>query len=141
LKGDGFLFDLTITIKFMRKHISKWLPALFAMLVIFFFSARPPSALPYFDWADFIVKKGGHIIGYAILAFLLWRAFDFKEQKVWVAWFLAILYAITDEFHQSFVPGRHSSIWDVLIFDNLGALISLWFADRYRKQNDQIRVN
>jgi VanZ family protein len=118
----------------MRIQISKWLPALLVMMVIFFFSARPPSELPYFDWADHIVKKGGHIIGYAILAFLYWRAFDFKEKKVWAAWLFAILYAITDEFHQSFVPGRFSSVWDVLIFDNLGALISLWLAKRYRKQ-------
>jgi VanZ family protein len=118
----------------MRIQISKWLPVLFVMLVIFLFSARPPSELPYFDWADRIVKKGGHIIGYAVLAFLYWRAFDFKEEKVWVAWFLAVLYAITDEFHQSFVPGRFSSVWDVLIFDNFGALISLWLANRYRKQ-------
>jgi VanZ family protein len=124
----------------MRNQIFKWLPALFVMLVIFLFSARPPSELPSFDWADRILKKGGHIIGYATLAFLYWRAFDFNEKKVWVAWLLAMLYAITDEVHQSFVPGRFSSVWDVLIFDNLGALISLWLANRYRKQSDQIPV-
>lgn len=125
----------------MRIQISKWLPALLVMLVIFLVSSRPPSELPYFGWADRIVKKGGHIIGYAILAFLYWRAFDFKEKKVWVAWLFAILYAITDEFHQLFVPGRFSSVWDVLIFDNLGALISLWLANQNRKQkrSDSIR--
>jgi len=110
------------------------LPALFMMLLIFLLSAQPSSQLPNFDWADRLVKKGGHAVGYAILALLYWRAFDFKDEKRWVAWLLALLYAVTDEFHQSFVPGRHPAILDVLIFDNFGALISLWLVNRYRKQ-------
>jgi VanZ family protein len=112
----------------------RWLPALFMMLLIFLVSAQPSSQLPNFDWADGLVKKGGHAVGYAILALLYWRAFDFKDSKRWVAWLLAVLYALTDEFHQSFVPGRHPAIWDVMIFDNFGALMSLWLVNRYRKQ-------
>jgi len=104
------------------------------MVVIFLFSAQSSSQLPNFDWADKFVKKGGHVIGYAILALLYWRAFEFKRNKRWVAWLLVLLYASTDEFHQSFVPGRHPTIWDVMIFDNLGALISLWLVARHRKQ-------
>jgi len=104
------------------------------MLLIFFISAKPSSQLPNFDWADKVIKKGGHVIGYAILALLYWRAFDFMRNKRWAAWLLVLLYAATDEFHQSFVPGRHSTIWDVVIFDNFGALISLWLLSRYRKQ-------
>jgi VanZ family protein len=112
----------------------RWLPALFMMLLIFFVSAQSSSQLPNFDWADRLVKKSGHAVGYAILTLLYWRAFDFKDEKRWVAWLLALLYAITDEFHQSFVPGRHPVLLDVMIFDNFGALISLWLVNRYRKQ-------
>jgi len=104
------------------------------MILIFLISAQPSSQLPNFNWADTFVKKGGHIVGYALLAFTYWRALDFKGNKRWIAWLLAILYALTDEFHQSFVNGRHSTIWDVLLFDNLGALGSLWFINRYGKQ-------
>jgi VanZ family protein len=104
------------------------------MVIIYIFSAQPSSYLPNFDWADKIVKKGGHMIAYAILALSYWRAFDFRENKYWLAWLLAVLYALTDELHQAFVPGRHPTLFDVLIFDNLGALISLWIANRYRKQ-------
>jgi len=104
------------------------------MLLIFLVSAQPSSQLPSFDWADGLVKKGGHAVGYAILALLYWRALDFKDSKRGVAWLLAVLYAVTDEFHQSFVPGRHPDVLDVLIFDNFGALISLWLINRYRKQ-------
>jgi VanZ family protein len=114
--------------------IRRWLPALFMMLLIFSVSAQPSSRLPNFDWADTFIKKGGHVVGYAVLALLYWRAFDFMRNKRWIAWLLVLLYAATDEFHQSFVSGRHSTIWDVLVFDNLGALISLWIVDRYRKQ-------
>jgi VanZ family protein len=103
------------------------------MLVIFLFSARPSWDLPNFDWADWLIKKGGHMIGYAILAALYWRALDFQKEKRWLAWCFAIIYAGTDEFHQSFVPGRTPSIWDVLIFDNLGALVSLWFLSHYKR--------
>ena len=117
----------------MRIQILKWLPALLMMVGIFLVSSRSPSELPDFGWADAIVKKGGHAIGYALLALLYWRAFDLKKEKRWVAWLLAVAYAVTDEFHQSFVPGRHPSLWDVILFDNVGTLISLSLAD-YSKQ-------
>jgi VanZ family protein len=125
----------------MRIQFFKWLPALLIMLVIFRFSARPSSELPSFDWADRIVKKGGHMFGYALLALSYWRALDFRQEKRWMAWLFTVLYAVTDEFHQSFVPGRHPSLWDVIIFDNFGAIISLWLLHLYRKQKrpDSIR--
>jgi len=112
----------------------RWIPSLVVMLVIFTFSAQSVQLLPDFGWADTIVKKGGHMIEYALLALSFWYALDWKGDRHWLAWLLAILYAITDEFHQSFVPGRHPSVWDVVIFDNLGALISLWLAGRFVKQ-------
>ena len=77
--------------------------------------------------------------GYALLALTYWRAFGFRREKGWLAWCLTILYALTDEFHQSFVPGRYSSILDVLLFDNLGALISLWAVTLYKTQRSDSR--
>lgn len=66
------------------------------------------------------------MLGYGLLAWSYWYGLAMRPHKRWVAWFLAILYAVTDEYHQSFVAGRSSSAWDVLVFDNLGALISIW---------------
>jgi VanZ family protein len=117
----------------LRRIVHRWFPALLMMLVIFWFSSQPSNELPYFDWADRIVKKGSHMIGYGLLAILYWRIFDHRNDKRWSAWFLAVLYAVADEFHQSFVAGRNASAWDVLIFDNLGALVSLWLAGRFIK--------
>lgn len=104
------------------------------MLVIFLFSAQPSSNLPDFDWLDRAVKKGGHIFGYALLALAYWRGLQFRADKRRVAWLLALLYAVSDEFHQSFVSGRGASMWDVMLFDNLGALIALWLGSRSGKQ-------
>ena len=105
------------------------------MLIIFLFSSQPSSDLPDFNWADKIVKKGGHLVGYAILALSYWHAFRMQQDKRGLAWLLTVLYALTDEFHQAFVPGRHSTIWDVLIFDNLGAMLSLWIVSNWIHNN------
>lgn len=104
------------------------------MLVIFLFSAQPSANLPDFEWLDGVVKKGGHMLGYALLALAYWWALGFRRDRRWQAWVLALIYAATDEWHQSFVPGRSPSAWDVLIFDNLGALVALWLAGVLEKQ-------
>lgn len=96
------------------------------MLIIFGFSARPGSELPDFGWADVLVKKGGHMAGYAMLALAYLFAFRMQTRWRWACWLLALGYAVTDELHQSFVPGRTAAALDVLVFDNFGALISLW---------------
>src|SRR5215212_9785163 len=128
----------SLTAAFRTSRFAKWFPALLMMLLIFIFSAQPGSDLPNFDWADRIVKKGGHMLGYALLALSYWWALDLQKDHRWLAWLLAIFYAMTDEFHQSFTSGRHPTVWDILIFDNLGALISLWLSNLLikRKQPD-----
>ena len=115
-------------------QLYKWLPALLTMGIIFWFSSQLSTELPNFDWADKIVKKSGHVLEYAIVAYWYWHALGMEKDRRRLAWLLAVLYAVTDEFHQSFVPGRYPSVWDVLIFDNFGALIGLWLADRHLKQ-------
>jgi|SRR6185503_15724708 len=121
-------------IKKLNIQLYNWIPALLIMGVIFWFSSQPSSNLPNFDWADKIIKKGGHMCGYALLAWSYWRATQFQPNRRRLAWFLAILYAITDEYHQSFVTGRFPSAVDVLVYDNLGALLSLWITHLTIKQ-------
>ena len=118
----------------IRSQILKWLPALVVMGVIFWFSARPSDELPNFDWADRLVKKSGHMVGYAVLAISYSHALGRQTYRNGLAWILALLYAITDEVHQSFVPGRNPSVWDVLIFDNVGAVLGIWLDNKIRKQ-------
>jgi VanZ family protein len=95
------------------------------MLVIFAFSSQPGSKLPNFlDW-DYVIKKMGHVIGYALLALSYFHLLRYDKKRYWLAWLLALTFSATDEFHQSFVSGRHASVYDVLFFDNFGALIGL----------------
>ena len=96
------------------------------MGIIFLFSALPANKLPSLSgWFDIGFKKGGHFFAYGILASLYLMGIDERHPRsISLAWGLATLYAISDEFHQSFVPGRFASILDVGI-DALGAFSGL----------------
>jgi VanZ family protein len=94
------------------------LAALAWMALIFVFSAQPKNEIPAFGGWDLLVKKSGHMLEYAGLVWLWHRALN--RRMAWLAWGLAVLYAATDEFHQSFTPGRHATLLDVGI-DGLGA--------------------
>lgn len=118
----------------LKTWVYRWSPAALLMVVIFVLSARPSTEMPSFGIWDYFVKKGGHVAGYGLLALTYWRGLGLERGGKWLAWGLAICYAITDEIHQSFVPGRHPALWDVILFDNFGALIFLWLAALYRKQ-------
>lgn len=79
------------------------------------------------DFANFIVRKGAHFTEYFILYMLLLNVL--REKFNWskaLIYSLAgvFLYACTDEFHQSFVPGRGPAFRDVLI-DTSGGLVAL----------------
>lgn len=110
-----------------KNPVLRYLPAVLMMLAIFLFSTGSAVEMPKRLLA-MIVNKGGHMIGYGILALTYWRIFEFKGNRFWLAWLLTVLYAGTDEIHQAFVPGRHPSLFDVFVYDNLGALISLLLA-------------
>lgn len=113
--------------------LKRWLPALLMMALIFGFSSIPSTAMPEFGGLDFSIKKFGHALGYGLLARAYLRGLGGK--RPWLAWSMALAYAALDEFHQSFVPGRGPSAWDVLLFDNIGALAGLWAGSLLRKRN------
>jgi VanZ family protein len=106
--------------------IVRWLPAIIMMIVIFGFSSIPGKDLPSFGTLDLLFKKGAHVLGYALLAFSFWYGQSFSRRNWWLALLLAVLYAITDEFHQSFVVGRHPSWVDALVIDGSGAGLGLF---------------
>lgn len=111
----------------------RWIPTLLMMVAIFLFSASPSTDVQS-DWWDPIIYKGGHVIGYAMLTLSLWRGLGFRTDQHWLLWLLAIAYAVSDEYHQSFVPGRHPAAFDVLVYDNIGALLSLWVTGVWMKR-------
>jgi VanZ family protein len=113
-----------------KRLLARWWLAALMMALIFALSSRPSSALPQFGWADTIVKKGGHVVGYGALAAGYWRALGWKPRLWWLALAMAVAFGMTDELHQVFVAGRHHSGWDVILFDAPGAALGLWLARR-----------
>ena len=110
-------------------RVSAWLPVLAWAAVIFALSSIPNLGTGLGTW-DTILRKGAHVTEYAILGLLLLRALG-REAP---AFALGVAYAITDEVHQHFVSGRHSSPIDVAI-DSAGILLGVLVAARARVAN------
>jgi VanZ family protein len=93
-------------------------------------------------FVHFIVRKIAHLSEYAILGLLAARAFITSSRGALRSlWFLfslllVIVYALSDEYHQSFVPARTGSIYDSLI-DMTGGLIGLLLVALWRKVRDR----
>ena len=116
----------------MRKRdlgtrLRAWLPVILWMGLIFYLSSQPD--IPYHPnvVADHAIKKAAHMAEYGVLALLLRRAVASTTQTHspdrW-AFLLALLYALSDEVHQLFVPGRNGTLFDVG-FDAMGAVLAL----------------
>jgi VanZ family protein len=92
------------------------------MGVIFYLSAQP--AVGHHPWWDLIARKLGHVTGYALLTALwAWALRGVVRRPVLVAVCIALAYACTDEFHQTFVHGRNGTPVDVGV-DAIGMAIA-----------------
>ena len=112
----------------MKSWIYRWVPAIVVMAVIFIASATPGSDIPGFGRWDEFFKKGGHMLGYALLATASYHAMNSSNRSIKQKFILVLcivaLYAASDEFHQRFTPGRTASFRDVGI-DVAGGLIGV----------------
>lgn len=113
----------------LNKIIRYWVPPVIWMTIIFYLSSQQKVSITYTYVFDFMIFKALHMIEYAILYFLLFRGFysiDGQQltinNKLIFPLFLAILYAVLDEFHQTFIPTREGRIRDVVI-DASGILL------------------
>ena len=106
-------------------RLDLWLPPVVLMGVIFAFSAQP-SLDSGLGLIDLIGRKLIHFAEYALLCFLLWRPLATITDARRAALFAFLItsgYAATDEFHQTFVDGRHGNPVDWLI-DSAGAALA-----------------
>ena len=133
----------------VRRFVSHWLPLIAWLAFISFassdnFNAGNTSRIigPLILWLfpqtspetlatiHFITRKIAHFTEYAILGFLAARAFRTSPRpSISRRWFLIcatliVVYALVDEYHQSFVPSRTASVWDSFI-DMAGGLTAL----------------
>ncbi|MCK9274035.1 MAG: VanZ family protein [Syntrophales bacterium] len=118
----------------MNNYFLKWnyfylVPSVCYGILIFILSSisRYPESVPSFWGFDKVL----HLTVYFIFGFLLarmcanspWRGLNKKYFLISVT--AGILYGITDEWHQSFVPGRTATIADAL-FDSLGIVLGVF---------------
>jgi VanZ family protein len=118
--------------------LARWAAVLGWMALIFFLSAQPDLPHPQSGWADRLVSSTSHALEFGVLAVLLASALEAhcpRRRSLLIAFLVTALYALSDEFHQSFVPGRHPDPWDV-VCDVAGAAVGLglWAAWRRRRE-------
>lgn len=122
----------------MKNFFKYWLPPIIWAAAIFTLSSIPDLRSGLLTFWDVVLRKTAHMLEYAILAALLARVGFSREQKgkikiYAVVIFGVLIYALTDEWHQTYVPGRTGSIIDVLI-DTAGGVIGALLHLRIRQQ-------
>ena len=109
-----------------RGWARRWGPAVAWMALIFALSAQSQLPSPEQRWLDFVIEKSAHTFEFSVLAVLLARALGGTGLSRRRIFFLAVgltwLYALSDEFHQRFVPGRKAD-WNDVLVDWLAALL------------------
>jgi VanZ family protein len=125
--------EVTRTRRTPLRALALWAPPLALMGVIFALSAQPDLSSGL-GTADLILRKLAHMVEYALLVFLWWRALRdvvAARTAVFVALAISVAFAASDEYHQSFVEGRHGTPVDVLI-DSVGMAAVAWLLLRRR---------
>ena len=104
------------------------------MAAIFILSAQPAAG--HHAWWVIVIRKLGHITGYALLTAAWWWALGGVVDRplLWAVG-ISLGYACTDEFHQTFVRGREGTPRDVGI-DSIGMAIAALLIDLRRKTSD-----
>lgn len=122
----------------MLRFLKSWLPVLLwsAMILSFandsFSEAKTHGSLERLfgsipEAVNAVIRKGGHIVGYAILALLAWRA----QRTLFVALLIAFVVAVIDESMQAMTATRGGTPFDVVL-DTCAALLALLFVPKVR---------
>ena len=140
--------------------VKNWAPAIAWMSLIFLFSTEifsgsntssffrpllswflPSLTSEQIDLIHFLLRKFAHWIEYFILCQFLLRGFSAhfplwkRSRRLFWGLLWAMLYAAGDEWHQSFVPSRSPSPFDVLI-NSCGAICGAWWFERSKKMGN-----
>ncbi len=109
----------------ISRAVTVWLPVVAWAALIFVLSAQPDLGTGLGVW-DTILRKLAHMAEYGLLLFLLWRPLrELMDERtaIFAAFAIALAYAASDEWHQSFVEGRHGTPVDVAI-DAVGMAVA-----------------
>ncbi len=115
-----------------------WIPVILYASIMFYLSSLShlPRFLPTFFLADKLLHGGE----YAAFSLLIFRAFELSphrsqrlRSRILLTILIVTLYGISDEFHQSFVPYRDPSVFDLMadiVGGSLGIYIGHWLLRR-----------
>lgn len=143
-----------------NQFLRNWFPVFLWASLIFFFSTDifssantagafepilqqifPQLTPDYIERIHAVFRKLGHFTEYFVFGGLLWRALHSQDaagtrsRRLLLSLAITVIYAISDEWHQSFVPSRSASVIDVLI-DTIGGLCGIW-SFKLRKSRDE----
>lgn len=120
----------------LNRILKYWLPAVVWAFIIFSFSSYPTGKSSEIHWQDFVIKKSAHVFVYSVLTILVYRAFvntGFKEKFATKYTLISnVLYAISDEYHQGFTPGREPTLRDIAI-DTFAIFLVLYIIKNLRR--------
>jgi len=133
-----------------QEFLRNWFPVFLWALLIFFFSTDifssvntagafepilqqifPQLTAYHIERIHAVFRKLGHFTEYFVFGGLLWRALRLqnpagtRSRRLVLSLAITVIYAASDEWHQSFVPSRSASLIDVLI-DTTGGLCGIW---------------
>lgn len=118
----------------------RFIPAILWMVFIFFLSSQSTIGIGETRTQRFLILKTFHLIEYAVLYVLIYFATNSTKKSIPFAYF----YALSDEYHQSLVPGREGRFTDTLI-DLIGIFIGVIFIkilvnllNTYKKSSPQL---
>ena len=111
-----------------RSRPISWITVVLWMALIFWLSSIPDLRSGFQPLWDLVLRKFAHAGEYAVLGWLSYRAFAIngvsRNRAVAYAVAIGVLYAASDEYHQTFVPGRNGAFLDASV-DAWGALVGV----------------
>ena len=130
-----------------RALLLRWLPLLLWMAWVYWISDQPSVPHPgrRVGVSDNLFDYSAHAFTFGVLTVLVWRVLStwrlssapLSPWRPGVAGALAALYAVSDEVHQSFVPGRWAKVQDWLA-DLLGILVAVGLLYAWRRQRPRV---
>jgi len=117
-------------VRLLYRHAvrARWFYAVLASAIIFTQSSFPvhvPGKIPNLDKVIHFVMYFGLCMAYFNVATR--GGTRTSSRACWVAFWLTVAYGISDEWHQSYVPGR-SADWEDVLADSVGAGVAIWLA-------------
>ncbi len=125
----------------VKYFIKIWVPFIVWIIVIYSFSSNPTAKTSEIHWQDFVLKKSAHIVEYFVFSLLLYRGLinsNVRADKAIIyVIFATFFYGLTDEWHQSFTPGREPRLRDVAI-DTSGAVLFVYSLKKIIFKNEKL---